>query len=164
MGLLFMVWRVLSRSISFIDMEFLRASLRKIYSQPRCRTLLDVHGAPSVLMITSPVPRQVVQRDGSDQGDILIEGSYVNFPDPIEARAVVLGSGNSGTVAGDDFEAYCQVVADADLECEFQSSRTLASNSWNAVPNVTTVVDSSDGEFETVLLSRPGGWVSGKPR
>lgn len=61
---------------------------------------IDVYGAPSVLMITSPVPRQVVQRDGNNQADILIEGSYVNSPDSIEARAVVLGSGNSGTDTG----------------------------------------------------------------
>ena len=66
------------------------------------------------------------------------------------------------TVSGNDFELYRRVAADAGVEYELQSSTTLAPNSWSAVPNVTTVVDSSDGEFETVLLSRPGGWASGQ--
>ncbi len=41
MGLLCIVWRFFSRSISFIDMEFLRASLSKICLLSGCRTLLD---------------------------------------------------------------------------------------------------------------------------
>jgi len=68
------------------------------------------------------------------------------------------------TVAGSDFEIYRRVAGDAGLSYELQSSTSLAPGSWSAVPGIITMVDSSDGEFETVKLSRPGGWVAGSPQ
>lgn len=67
-------------------------------------------------------------------------------------------------VSGDDFQVYRRVADDAGLVYELQSSTTMQSGSWTEVTGMTTLVDSTDGEFETVTLSRPGGWNSGFPR
>ena len=57
---------------------------------------LNVLGGP--IDLTAPVTRQVVQRNGSGTGSIVISGSYSNNPDRLEARAVVMaGAGNNGT-------------------------------------------------------------------
>ena len=47
--------------------------------------------------LTAPVTRQIIQRNGSNTGSIVISGSYTTPPDSIEARAVVMtGTGNNG--------------------------------------------------------------------
>ena len=46
--------------------------------------------------IDTPVSRQIVQRDSSNQGDLQISGQFLGSPDRIEARAIVVASGNSG--------------------------------------------------------------------
>ena len=57
---------------------------------------LNVLG-PAVAL-TAPVSRQIVQRNGANTGSIVITGSYMDTPDSIEARAVVMaGVGNNGT-------------------------------------------------------------------
>lgn len=46
---------------------------------------------------TSPVPRQIVQRNTAGMGAIPISGTYAGTPEAIEARAVVMaGTGNNG--------------------------------------------------------------------
>ncbi|MEO5914785.1 MAG: LamG-like jellyroll fold domain-containing protein [Luteolibacter sp.] len=60
-----------------------------------------LHKDPVVAMqvnVSNPVSRQVVQRDGTNTGDIPISGTYNGSFDRIEARAVVMaGAGNNGT-------------------------------------------------------------------
>ena len=68
------------------------------------------------------------------------------------------------TLSGSDFELYRRVAGDAGLVYELQSSTSLAPGSWSTVPGVVTNVASTDGEFESVTLSRPGGFLSGEPR
>jgi autotransporter-associated beta strand protein len=50
------------------------------------------------VLVSSPLPRQVIQRNGGNTGAIVITGTYSGTPESIEARAVVMvGSGNNGT-------------------------------------------------------------------
>jgi hypothetical protein len=53
---------------------------------------------PSVITLTSPASRHIVQRSAANTGAIGISGSYTSVPGVIQARAVVMaGAGNSGT-------------------------------------------------------------------
>lgn len=64
---------------------------------------LDVSGFPSgtisgLVTAITPVPRQIIQRDSSDLGQIPVAGNYSGSVDSIEARAVVMGGPeDSGT-------------------------------------------------------------------
>lgn len=53
---------------------------------------------PSLITLTSPASRHIVQRSADNTGGIGIAGSYTSVPGAIQARAVVMaGAGNSGT-------------------------------------------------------------------
>ena len=48
--------------------------------------------------ITTPQARQIIQRNGSNTGNIVISGTYTGMPEHIEARVLVMtGTGNTGT-------------------------------------------------------------------
>lgn len=67
-------------------------------SSPAAATAEDTPGPPSVVTITTPASRHIVQRSAGNTGVIAISGTYTNSPSEIQARAVVMaGEGNSGT-------------------------------------------------------------------
>lgn len=87
----------------------------------------------SSLTITSPVAYQTYQRDGSDQADIAISGTYVGTPSAIEARfnggpwATIDASPSGGTYSG---TLSAQAAGQGTLEVRFVDA-----------PDVTASVD-----------------------
>jgi len=70
-------------------------------SAPASATAELTPGPPSVVTITSPASRHIVQRSVDNTGEITISGTYTNLPAGIQARAAVMtGTGNSGTTTG----------------------------------------------------------------
>lgn len=63
---------------------------------------VDINGhatgsSPAEISVSSPGNRQLVQRNSENKASIAIQGSYLNAPESIEARAVVMvGPSNSG--------------------------------------------------------------------
>ncbi len=56
---------------------------------------------PVQVVVSTPVSRQVIQRDATNTGVIPVSGTYNGSYDRIEARAVVMaGTGNNGTTTG----------------------------------------------------------------
>jgi hypothetical protein len=66
-------------------------------SDPAAATAEAPPDPPSVITITSPTSRHIVQRSAGNTGSIAIAGTYTSTPSEIQARAVVMaGGGNSG--------------------------------------------------------------------
>lgn len=58
------------------------------------------------------------------------------------------------------FRVTRRIGSTAGISYEMESSTTLETNSWNVVTGLTITPVSSDGTFETVDLTRAGGWNS----
>jgi hypothetical protein len=58
-----------------------------------------------------------------------------------------------------------RMAAVSGLAYEIQESTTLAPGSWAPATGTTLTVISTDGDFETVEITKPGGWADeGEPR
>jgi len=54
-----------------------------------------------------------------------------------------------------------RTASGANLTYTLQESSSLVANGWTTVTGATEVVVSTSGNFETVEIAKPAGWVSG---
>ena len=62
----------------------------------------EVAGASNVLTVSSPIPRQVVQRGGLGRADLGLQGIWSGIAAQLQARAVVM-AGNTNNGASTDW-------------------------------------------------------------